>query len=491
MKSRICSVLIYLTLAILLAGCFGCQLRPVSYTDKASETVTTRVDLGKEEYRPPRLAWLTFFDDVRLKRLIARALDENPDLIIAWNRLQQARVAADAARSRLWPDITAGPGWQRMRQRALPLGFGAGSSALPFASMDKDATQDLTVYNASLAASYELDIWGRLRSRARAAANFAEATRYDYDALAMTLAAVITRKWVQLQALTLRIRLLNKQLETLQQQILLMEIRLGRGLASGIAVSRQEEFINERRHQLALARQEFELTRHQLACLAGQPPQTFSLTVSPELPDLPKRPPLGTSPALLKRRPDVQASFARLQAGDEQIAAAVADRFPQLTLSADLFSNATQVSHLGSVLLSTLQAAVTAVVFDGGYTSAQVESAMARTRQALYQYKDAVLNAFKDVADALENETRQQERIRYVHQQTRAARQGLSLARLSYMNGDVPYLTVLEARVRLHDLEIRKIRERMQQLVFRIQLHRALGGQWPERLKNHLEKTHE
>ncbi len=307
----------------------------------------------------------------------------------------------------------------------------------------------------------------------------------------MTLAAVLTRKWVQLQAATLRIRVLNKQLETLQQRIDLHEIRLGRGLASGIAVTRQEEFINERRRQLARARQELALTRHQLASLVGQPAQTFSLSVPSELPDLPERPPLGSSLALLERRPDVRACFARLQAGDERIAAAVADRFPQLTLSADLFTDATQVSRLGRVLLSTLEAAVKDVLFDGGYARTQVASAMARTRQDLYRYKDAVLNAFKDVADALENETRQQERIRYVCQQEKAARQGLALARLSYMNGNGSLLAVLEARVRVQDLEIRQIRERMQQLVFRIQLHRALGGQWPETVKKYLETAHE
>lgn len=484
-------IVIFLALAILMAGCPACQLHPVRYTDNAPETVDTDVDLGEDGFRPPELAWFNFFNDDGLHRLIIRALDGNPDLMIAWNRLQQARVAVDTANSRLWPDITAGGSTQQMRQRTLPLGFGTGSSVLPFDSLDPDATQDLTVYNASLAASYELDIWGRLRSRTRAAAFFAEATRYDYDALAMTLAAVITRKWVQLQAVTLRIQVLNKQLETLQERVVLQEIRLGRGLGSGIAVTRQEEFINERRQQLALARQELALIRHQLACLAGQPPQTFSPTVPPELPDLPERPPLGTSLALLQRRPDVRAAFARLQSGDERIAAAVADRFPQLTLSADLFTDATQISRLGNVFLAILEAALTDVLFDGGYARAQVASAMARARQDLYRYKDAVLNAFRDVADALENETRQQERIRYVRQQAGAARQGLALARLSYLNGSGPYLAVLKARVRVHDLEIRQIREQMQQLVFRIQLHRALGGRWPETLQQHLEKTHE
>lgn len=467
----------------------GCQFQPTRYADQAAEVVDSEVELGESKNRDAELAWFDFFEVEQLRLLVQQALRSNSSLEVAWNRLEEARSMAEAAESGLLPRLNLEGGAARSKQRSLPLGLSDQFTQGPVAAiLDPEATQQLTVYDAALAASYEIDIWGRIRSQARAADLTVMTQRRNYRALAMTLAANITRRWLQLQSVQLRIEILHQQLKTMQQQIALNDRRLGSGLIQGFEVSRQEQRLNQLQGQLAQSSLEYELVKNQLALLVGRVPQKFAVAATADLPPLGARPPLGLSAELLQRRPDVQAAFTALQAADERIAAAVAAQLPKLTLSAQVFSDATSAGGLGDLIFWTLQAGIKDTLFSGGYEQAQVEAAEARARQALYQYKDAVLQAYRDVADALAKEKQQRKRLRFLRKQLKAARQGQTLSEVSYVNGAASYETFLEAQMRLQELEIEAVKARQFLLVYRLQLHRALGGKWPTAMEKLLSE---
>lgn len=475
-----------LVIAISLAGC---QRFVPEYAERAGEAVDTQVELGGEEPRPERLQWFTFFDDADLRNLVRRALTENATLETAWSRLQEAQAVAEAARSHLLPQIGASGGVRRSKQRGLPLGFGGQLPQGPGSGIGESETRQLTIYNASLAASYEVDIWGRIRSRAEAANLAAEAREYEYDGLAMTVAASVATRWLQLKGALMRMNLLEAQLETMRRQVALNHKRLGSGLMRGFEVSRQEQHLSGLKEQLTVAGREYQLLHNQLALLVGEPSQIFTYQAEASLPRAGSLPPLGLSAGLLKRRPDIQAAFARIRAGDQRVAAAVADRLPTLRLSLDFFTDAAELAKLGDLLLWTLSAGIEDTLFDGGYEKAQVAAAKARTRQALFDYKDVVLKAYREVADALENERRQRKILEHVRQQLQAARRGLQLSEVSYVNGAVNYETFLEALMRLQQLELQQVQAQRQLLTFRLQLHRALGGAWPEDMEGVLSRS--
>ncbi len=472
--------LIGLIVAMMLTGC---HVSAPEYARRADEVVESRVGLGGKRQRPEQLQWFGFFDDAGLRNLVRRALAENTSLEIAWSRLQEARAAAEAAQSRLLPQLGASGGVQRAKQRALPLGFGGQlPSGLEGVGGEAD-TRKLTIYNASLAASYEIDVWDRIRSRAEAADLAVEAREYDYGSLAMTVAASVTEIWLQLKGSLMRMTVLEDQLSAMRHQISLNDQRLGSGLIRAFEVSRQEQRLNELKEQLTLVRLQYQLLCNQLALLVGEPPQSFVCEVKASLPGAGSLPPLGFSAGLLKRRPDIQAAFARLRAGDARVAAAVADQLPKLRLSLELFTNAAELAKLGDLLLWTLMAGIEDTLFDGGHEKAQIAAAEARTRQALFDYRDVVLRAYGDVADALENERGQRKSLKHVDQQLQAARRGLQLSEVSYINGTVNYETFLEALMRVQQLELRQVQARRKLLAFRLQLHRALGGAWPEEME--------
>ncbi len=400
--------------------------------------------------------WETFGDD-GLIAVIDTALMNNFDVKAAWERLQAARAVMDREASLLWPSIEAA---------------GTAESV----QTDDENVRAGESARLNLAASYEIDLWGRIRSGVEAERLRAEATVADYQTAVLSLSAEITRVWVQIAEAQEQISVVNQQVETNTAVLQLIENRFALGLVRAVDILRQRQLVERTREQRVIAESRLGVLEHQLAVLLGRPPQT-ELALRPSgLPDLPPLPDPGVPVDLIQRRPDVQQAFLQLRAADQDVASAISNQFPRFSLSVSTASASGGGQQLFRDWATTLAGNVLAPIFLGGERKAEVDRTEAVRQERLYLYGQTVLLALQDVEDALVLEDRQLARIGLLEVQLQLADQTFEQLRIQYLNGTNNYLDVLTA---LDDVQVLRrdlLAARLTLVDHRIALYRALAG---------------
>ena len=413
--------------------------------------------------------WCSDFGADRLEALVDRAFEDNLDLRSSWARLKQARAAARQAGARRFPSLNLEGSYSRTEQPTLP-----------------DAIRDQVdknQYRASIGAQYELDLWGRMANLQQAAKLDAVAARADVESMAMSVTSRIATTWFNVVYFRARKDLLEQQLETSKRFLELTRLRFSRGRASAADISQQRQQIESLRGQMANVEAQRQLAQHQLSVLVGEPPTEAVAGERSELPELPAKPAPGVPADLLERRPDVRAAIKRLEAADERTAAAVKDQFPSIRLSFDLFTQTANIQEMFEELFWSATASISQPLFDGGQRFAAIDEAEGRAESLLYQYGKTVLEALKDVEDALVSERQQADFIESLREQVESARRVLRLNRERYARGVASYLRILTALQSLQSLEQQLLEARRQQLSNRVQLCRSLGGTWTRDLE--------
>ena len=420
--------------------------------------------------------WWQAFQDPALDAVVDEALARNLGLRQAYARLDQARAVRDASRAGYLPSVNLEASVGRSRSV-----FNFGSASPTGGAFSVEQTQ----YNVSLAAAYEVDLWGRVHSMASAAELDFQATSEDVAAATMTLSAQVAEVWFQLAEQRESERLLLDQVARNQTQLELMELRFGQGLANAVDVLQQRQALAGSRTQLPPVQAARRVLEHQLAVLLGQPPSAADVAPSGAraLPSPPPLPEVGLPADLVKRRPDVQAARVRVAAADFRVGAALAERFPAIRLTASTGFRAFDLADLFDNWLWNLVAGLTAPLLDQVRLAANQRLAEARLRDQVAGYGQVVLTAFQEVEDALVREARQQELIRELTLQLQVAQATYEEAYSRYVNGLSEYLPVLTALRDQQTLERAEIQARRQLLSFRVQLCRALGGAWMTELQ--------
>lgn len=400
--------------------------------------------------------WWRGLNDEQLDRRIDTALANNFDLLAAWQRLSAARALARRARSDRAVDLDAN------------------------ASLGRDESlnnnNDETVIRLGLAASYEIDLWGRIDALADAQALRADATEADYRTAAISLTSSVALTWYQLAQTRLQLDMVEAQLETNQTFLGLLRDRFNAGLIRSADLVRQQQLVEATREQAILLRAQRAVLEHQLAVLEGRPPQTKSETAGASLPALHDPPDAGLPSELLQRRPDVRAALLRLEAADRDLAAAVSDQYPRLNLTASLQTVAERPTDLFEDWLASIAAGLVAPLLDGGERRAEVDRNQAIIQQRVAEYGQTVLRAFGEVEDALAQEAHQAERLASLNEQLRLANEAVDQLRTQFLNGVGDYLAVLTAVQDKQQLERDVITARLDRVAFRIALYRALAG---------------
>lgn len=442
---------------LVLAACPACapQARdaapPVAVPEAFSATGTEAV--------PDR--WWTALEDSRLSALVDEALAGNLDLRVLWDRLDQASAVARREGAALLPSVEATAGAARSA-------VGTEGARTAYAS----------TFSAGLAASYEVDLWGRVRSTVTAAELDARASREDLAAAAMTLAAEVAGTWYRLVDLAGQIALLDEQVRTNEKYLELVTLRYRRGRVTAVDVLQQRQLVEATRAERVLAESARQVLAHQLAILVGRPPAADVAGAEGALPALPALPRTGLPADLIRSRPDVCGAFERLRAADQRVAAAVADRFPRISLSAGAETTAARVRDLFDNWVASLAANLAAPVFDGGRREAEVERTRAVASERLHAYGQAVLDALREVEDALVQERQQAEYLAILERQLDLASKATERTRQQYVGGQLDYLRVLAALQSEQRLQRTRLQARRELVQFRIDLYRALGGGW-------------
>jgi NodT family efflux transporter outer membrane factor (OMF) lipoprotein len=353
----------------------------------------------------------------------------------------------------------------------------------------RDITSTTESYGTGLAASYEVDLWGRIRADIAAARYEMEASREDLHAAMESIAAQVVLTWLDLIEARQELELVQRQLESNRTTLELVELRRAKGLASALDVFQQRQAVAGREAILPVLELRIESLHYQIALLLGKTPQQGPRMETQAYAPLGPLPETGLPSDLLARRPDVRAAGLRLQAADWAVAAARADRLPSLRLSAGVDLTGNAVDDLFDDWLARLAASVTGPVFDGGRRKAAVERARAVVDERLAAYKRVVVTAIFEVADALLRETKQRELIAALEVQYDAARQTHEEALTRYRKGLNDYLPVLNALTNMQNLERELLQEERTLRFERVQIALALGGSWMEAARAQTEES--
>lgn len=412
--------------------------------------------------------WWTTFEDPDLDRLITRALAENFSLQSAWDRLDQARAVARKAGADLFPQLNG------------EAGFAATSSRV---NSRNSSSQN---FSLGLVASYEIDLWGRIRSASEAAGLDALANEESLQTAALTLSAEVATTWFRYLEQVGQIEILKRQQHTNEQALELISLQFRTGQVSIADLLQQRQVVESRRGEQALAVGRAQVLKNQLAVLLGVAPDQAPSIATGKLGQLPPLPKTGLQSNLLEQRPDVRAAWLQLQAADQRVATAVADRFPRLSLTGRSTTTGEQVEDLFDDWVASLAGNLLAPLIDGGQRRAEVKRSRAVASEALHDYGQTVLEALAEVENALTLEQRQQEYLASIDRQLELSVQAAVRIRDRYLNGAEDYQRVLGALLSNQLLQRTQLSARRELFENRISLCRALAGGWEmSRQSNH------
>lgn len=417
--------------------------------------------------------WWTSFDSSDLNALVEEALDNSPSIQQSWARLAQAQAVARQVGASRYPT----------------LGYTGGASANQTKTTKQPSmgTESFNSYSLGLNAAYEIDLWGRIKSQSEAAALDREASREQLNSAAITLASQVTLNWLGMVAQRLQTDVIKKQLEANRTSLELIELRFRKSLSSALDVYQQRQTVAGTESLIPLAELREELLRNGLAALLGRTDFQSLKIPNTRLPTIEPLPAIGIPADVLANRPDVREAGLRLQSADWSVSAARAARLPAIRLTASAAYGGTDIdtSEIFDNWLANLAASATGPIFEGGRRKAEVERTRAVVDERLAIYRETVINAIKEVEDALVSEQKQHDYIAALDARLEAARQSHRESLNRYRNGVIEYTTVLIQLNTLQALERDRVEAQFNLLQYRINLYRALGGGWP----NELEKS--
>ncbi len=400
--------------------------------------------------------WWTSFEDPVLNTIIDSALTTNLDLAATWEQFNAARAIVRRESSFLWPQVDA-----------------TASTALNTREENFAGNEDI---RAGLSASYEIDLWGRIRSGVQAEELRARATFYDYQTAAMSLTAEIATTWYRLVTARKQLALINEQVETNEDIVRLIRARFTGGQVRAVDILRQEQLLESTLNVRIRYETDVVLLQNQLAVLLGKPPQNYTAVTIDSLPGLPPLPATGLPLELIRRRPDVRQLYNEVLATDRDVAQAVANKFPRLSLNLAAQMRGDNYSNLFQNWVYSLAGDLVAPLFYGGRLSAEVDRTKAVKDQWLYLYGQTTLNAFREVEDALVREKKQEERLEILQRQLDLVDKTNRQLRMEFLNGLTEYLDVLLSLDQQQQLQRDYIEAQQIQLEHRIALYRALAG---------------
>jgi len=339
-----------------------------------------------------------------------------------------------------------------------------------------------TTLNLPLNLGYEVDLWGRLRRLSEAAAGDFAAGVAEVENFRLILHSEVARAYFALRTLDGEIELLEKTLELRRENLRLMSSRYRHGISDRLDLSRTETEVAVAEAEMIALRQRRSEVEHGLALLVGEAPGNFIQAADPAPAPTPPLVKPGLPAELLQRRPDVAGAERRLMAANARIGAAEAAFFPAIRL--------TGAAGFGSSELSTLLNSgnrfwnfgpqLSLPVFDGGRNRARLEQAQAVHQEALAQYQQTILQAFREVEDALTALKHLAAQQEAQQRAAASARETVTLAHHRYRAGLVSYLEVIDSERSALTLERAVLLTDGQQLQANIALVKALGGGWEQ-----------
>ncbi len=436
---------------------------PAAYPSipQAKQDATTTANTLVKAERP----WWENFESADLTKLVEKSLTSNFDIVTAYAKLRQSQSTVRKATAGLFP--------------TLNFDGDASTRRTVSTNHDNNTTSDNTSndYGVGLAASFELDLWGRVRSQREAELLRTEATQYDLQTAAMSVAAEVADAWVSLLGNRQDLAVLEAQIAINEDLVELQTVRFNNGLGTSLELLQQKELLASVLAEVPTLRQEATALRNQLAILQGTLPGSgLEIDEKAALPSLQPLPEVGLPVQLLDARPDIASAWANLAASDWDISAAHANRYPALRLSASGVFQAAESSFLITNWVSSLAASLTMPLFDGGALAAEEARVRAQSDIEVQNYTKTVALAIQEVDNALAAHKGESRRLELLNKQYEFASAAMIEARNSYLGGVSTFLNYITELKNVQSLERSIARQKTTVVRSRITLYRTLGS---------------
>jgi NodT family efflux transporter outer membrane factor (OMF) lipoprotein len=412
------------------------------------------------------LSWWTLFDDPLLDRFIREAAASNLDLKTAYARLEESRARLGIARGEQLPQVDATGSVLRQRTSEN--------------NLNPSATE--TFYNAGLDAGWEIDLFGRVRRSVEAAAAAYQASGEDYNDVMISLFADVAATYFNIRTFQARLKAVQGNILSQRQSLNLTRARFKHGLATDLDVAQAERILAASEAEIPLLRSNLTDNINALAVLLGHPPGYMEgILRRPEpIPPTPKRAFVGIPADLIRQRPDIRRAERELAAQTARIGIATADLYPSFSLigvfgfesidSDVLFESASRFYNFGPTVRWN--------IFDAKRIRNRIQVEDARTEQALLSYEQTILNALREVENAITAHIEQKFRVEALERSVKASHRSVKLSSNLYKEGLVDFQNVLDAQRSLLLLEDELARARGNSAINLVRLYKALGGGW-------------
>ena len=445
----------------------GCMVGP-DYRRPTVDTPPAWRLTDKEAHETVNTAWWRQLNDPVLNDLIATALKENKDLMIATARVDQFAAQYGVVRANLYPQLGASAtfGQQRATERSgndLPSGYHTVTGG----------------QQAVLNASWELDIWGRIRRSSEAARADLLGSEEGRRGVILSLVSSVAVSYVNLRDLDQQLKISRQTAESRKGSYELLKLRLEAGIINAMELAQSKSEYEQALATIPQLEKSIAQQENGLNVLLGHNPGPIPRGKSIDDLKLPAVP-AGLPSDLLERRPDIKQAEQSLIAANAQIGVAKAAYFPAISLTAFFGFASSDFNNLftGAAKVWQYSAPITAPIFTAGKISSQVKVTEAVQQQALYRYQQTIQTAFREVNDSLVDQDRTQAQLEAQLKRVEALRIYADLARLRFDNGYSSYIEVLDAERSLFDVELSYVQNQGALFQALINLYKAMGGGW-------------
>jgi outer membrane protein, multidrug efflux system len=409
--------------------------------------------------------WWELYRDVELQRLIRIALEENKDLKRAVATVDEFAARVLIAKTDFVPQMNATvnvPAFGNTKNVGFP-GF-----------------PNIFNYYIQGNLAWELDFWGRIRRSNEAALGDLFAREENRRAIILQIVGSVAQAYFELRQFDLQLEIAKRTFQAWDESLRLAKARFREGYINKLDVDQFEAERENSAARIAELKRQIVQKENEISVLLGRNPTRISRGRALTEQVMPPLVPAGLPSELLQRRPDVVQAEQQLAAATARIGQAKADRFPKLSITGILGVSSPQLSKLvnNETFFGVVGPTVAAPLFNAQILGFQQEATEAQAQQAVAQYEQTVLVAFREVEDALVAVTTALEQVAAQEKQVRALQSALHLANLRYTGGIANYLDVLIAQRNLFDAELSLASTRRLHLVSVVQLYKALGGGW-------------
>lgn len=455
------NLLKYSIFSILAAAAFsGCQLGK-HYTRPKLELPETLDSLSVDSSSIGDYPWEQLYTDTTLQGLIRKTLTYNKDMLIAAARIKELAAMKRIDFANLFPQIGA-------KVYAEKEGENYGG----------DNYKQSKEFDLKGIATWELDLWGKLRwAKDKSIADFVGSIE-NQSALKMSLIAQVAQSYFELVALDNELAIVKKTVNARQESLHLVRLRYEGGLIPEIPFRQAQVELARTATLVPDLERKITLKENEISFLTGEYPHRIKRSVLPEEVMLPGSLPVGLPSSLLERRPDVRKAEQDLIAANAAVGVAFTSLFPTISLTASFGGESAELHDLLKSPTHLLSASLLQPIFAMGKNRAMLKAKKAAYEQAVYAYEKTVLNAFKDAYNAISEFSKTKEIYETRLRLEQSSKIALDLAQLQYLNGYIGYIDLLDAQRGYLDAQIalnNAIRDKQLTVV---NLYKALGGGW-------------